>query len=214
MAFYCLRFETTPTWRARTPYLYPPGTGWPGCIPGHWILFSSHEWRLITCPTFIIPGRTEYRTLPWTVYVIRCSSVAAWTCVNSVATNPLLSEPLSSNKLFRLITHLTTKIRSQLLHVSFFAFRERTWIYRRECKSERTTRAVRRTCLSALRSQSLQQSKAPRFISIAFLPLGLARQQTSPRVHLMSITKPVGRFGNLFLIRRVLYTVKYWRPKW
>jgi hypothetical protein len=27
--FYCLRFETPPTWRARTPYLYPPGTGWP-----------------------------------------------------------------------------------------------------------------------------------------------------------------------------------------
>jgi hypothetical protein len=27
---YCLRFETPPpTWRARSPYLYPPGTGWP-----------------------------------------------------------------------------------------------------------------------------------------------------------------------------------------
>jgi hypothetical protein len=25
---YCLRFETPPTWRARSPYLYPPGTGW------------------------------------------------------------------------------------------------------------------------------------------------------------------------------------------
>jgi hypothetical protein len=24
-----LRFETPPTWRARSPYLYPPGTGWP-----------------------------------------------------------------------------------------------------------------------------------------------------------------------------------------
>jgi hypothetical protein len=23
--------ETPPTWRARSPYLYPPGTGWPGC---------------------------------------------------------------------------------------------------------------------------------------------------------------------------------------
>jgi hypothetical protein len=28
--FYCLRFETPPTWRARSPYLYPPGKGWPG----------------------------------------------------------------------------------------------------------------------------------------------------------------------------------------
>jgi hypothetical protein len=26
---YCLRFETPPTWRARSPYLYPPGTGCP-----------------------------------------------------------------------------------------------------------------------------------------------------------------------------------------
>jgi hypothetical protein len=27
--FYCLRFETVPTWRARSPYLYHPGRGWP-----------------------------------------------------------------------------------------------------------------------------------------------------------------------------------------
>jgi hypothetical protein len=28
--FYCLRFETPPIWSVRSPYLYPPGTGWPG----------------------------------------------------------------------------------------------------------------------------------------------------------------------------------------
>jgi hypothetical protein len=39
--FYCLRFETTPTWRARSPYLYPLGTGWPGYTPRHWVLISS-----------------------------------------------------------------------------------------------------------------------------------------------------------------------------
>jgi hypothetical protein len=27
--FYCLRFETPLTWRATSPYLYPPGTGFP-----------------------------------------------------------------------------------------------------------------------------------------------------------------------------------------
>jgi hypothetical protein len=27
--FYCLRFEIPPTWRARSPYLYPQGTGCP-----------------------------------------------------------------------------------------------------------------------------------------------------------------------------------------
>jgi hypothetical protein len=39
--FYCLRFETPPTWRARSTYLYPPGTGWPGYTPRHWVLFSA-----------------------------------------------------------------------------------------------------------------------------------------------------------------------------
>jgi hypothetical protein len=39
--FYCLSFESTPTWRARSPYLYPPGTGWLSYTPRHWVLFSS-----------------------------------------------------------------------------------------------------------------------------------------------------------------------------
>jgi hypothetical protein len=33
--------ETRPTWRARSPYLYPPGTGWPSYTPGHWVPFPS-----------------------------------------------------------------------------------------------------------------------------------------------------------------------------
>jgi hypothetical protein len=39
--FYCLRFETPPTWRARSLYLYPPGTGWPSYTPRLWVPFSS-----------------------------------------------------------------------------------------------------------------------------------------------------------------------------
>jgi hypothetical protein len=39
--FYCLRFDIPPTWRARFPYLYPPGTGWPSYTPGHWVPFPS-----------------------------------------------------------------------------------------------------------------------------------------------------------------------------
>jgi hypothetical protein len=39
--FYCLRFETPPTWRLRSPYLYPPGTGWPGYTSRHWVPFLS-----------------------------------------------------------------------------------------------------------------------------------------------------------------------------
>jgi hypothetical protein len=39
--FYCLIFDTPPTWRAKSPYLYPAGTEWPGYTPGHWVPFSS-----------------------------------------------------------------------------------------------------------------------------------------------------------------------------
>jgi hypothetical protein len=31
--FYCLRFETPQIWRARSPELYPAGTGWPSYTP-------------------------------------------------------------------------------------------------------------------------------------------------------------------------------------
>jgi hypothetical protein len=30
---YCLRFETPPDWMARSTYLYPSGSGRPGCTP-------------------------------------------------------------------------------------------------------------------------------------------------------------------------------------
>jgi hypothetical protein len=35
--------ETPPTWRARSPYLYPPGTGWPSYTPGGGSLFFAVE---------------------------------------------------------------------------------------------------------------------------------------------------------------------------
>jgi hypothetical protein len=33
--------ETPPTWMTRSPYSYPPGTGWPRYTPGHWVPFPS-----------------------------------------------------------------------------------------------------------------------------------------------------------------------------
>jgi hypothetical protein len=39
--FYCFKFKTPPTWRARPPYSYHPGTGWPSYTPRHWVPFSS-----------------------------------------------------------------------------------------------------------------------------------------------------------------------------
>jgi hypothetical protein len=37
----CLIFETPPTWKARSLYIYPPGTRWPSYTPRHWVPFSS-----------------------------------------------------------------------------------------------------------------------------------------------------------------------------
>jgi hypothetical protein len=34
ITFYCLKFETPPTWRTRSSYIYPPGTGWSSYNPG------------------------------------------------------------------------------------------------------------------------------------------------------------------------------------
>jgi hypothetical protein len=41
LIFYCLRFETLQTWRVRSSYLYPPGTGLSSYTPRHWVPFSS-----------------------------------------------------------------------------------------------------------------------------------------------------------------------------
>jgi hypothetical protein len=39
--FYCLRIESPPTWRARSPYLYPRRKGWLSYTPMHLVPFSS-----------------------------------------------------------------------------------------------------------------------------------------------------------------------------
>jgi hypothetical protein len=39
--FYCIRFETPPTWSAISLYLYPLGTGWPSYTPGTGFLFVA-----------------------------------------------------------------------------------------------------------------------------------------------------------------------------
>jgi hypothetical protein len=62
--FYCLRFEIPPIWRARSPYLYPTGTGWPGYIPRHWVPFSSpHTTRRATVEVFDPVSSRDTRVL-------------------------------------------------------------------------------------------------------------------------------------------------------
>jgi hypothetical protein len=52
--------ETPPTWRARSPYLYPPGTRWPRYISGHWVPMPSPlTTRRATVEVFY-PASTRY----------------------------------------------------------------------------------------------------------------------------------------------------------
>jgi hypothetical protein len=39
--YFTVSSETPPTWRARFPHLYPPGTEWPSYTLGHWVPFTS-----------------------------------------------------------------------------------------------------------------------------------------------------------------------------
>jgi hypothetical protein len=91
--FYCLRFEIPPTWRAKSPYLYPSGTGWPGYTPRHWVSFSSpptnrramvevfgttSTWARTHClcslggSSYIVSGWTTQKTPFLTVPVLSC----------------------------------------------------------------------------------------------------------------------------------------------
>jgi hypothetical protein len=55
--FCCLRFETPPTWRAKSPYLCAPGTWWPRYTPGtgfpfrHLLRFAGLRWRYSNRPS-------------------------------------------------------------------------------------------------------------------------------------------------------------------
>jgi hypothetical protein len=54
--YFTVSSETPPTWRARSLYLYPPGTGWPNYTPGHWVPFcrllrlAGQRWRYSNPP--------------------------------------------------------------------------------------------------------------------------------------------------------------------
>jgi hypothetical protein len=54
--FYCLTFETLPTRKARSLYLYPLGTEYPSYTPGHWSMVQDYLWRYsIVLPHEVTP---------------------------------------------------------------------------------------------------------------------------------------------------------------
>jgi hypothetical protein len=59
ITFYYLSFETSPPWRARSPYLYPPRTGWFSYTPRHWVLFSLHSTTRSHTVELLEPASTQ-----------------------------------------------------------------------------------------------------------------------------------------------------------
>jgi hypothetical protein len=74
--FYCLRFET------RSLYLYPPGTGWPGYTPRHWVDPIIH-WLTNQLRVFLYLGANGREiTTSNSSSVIICFIRCYQTCVN------------------------------------------------------------------------------------------------------------------------------------
>jgi hypothetical protein len=69
ITFSCLWFETPPIRRARSPHLYPPGTGWPSYTPSHWVPFSS-------------PSTTGRATVDTTWYIREDVTLHYYRCEN------------------------------------------------------------------------------------------------------------------------------------
>jgi hypothetical protein len=80
---YCLRFETPLTWRARSSYLYPRGTGWPSYTSSHWVPFSSPPTTRRATVEVFDPANFSRRTSVTTRRI-------AYTCMTPPPTGPLL----------------------------------------------------------------------------------------------------------------------------
>jgi hypothetical protein len=76
--FYGLRFETPPTWRARSPYLYPPTTGWSNYTPRHRVPFLSPSTILRATVEVFKPTSTQ-ATLTANPTAGPCCIALVWT---------------------------------------------------------------------------------------------------------------------------------------
>jgi hypothetical protein len=67
------QIRDSPTWRAKSPYLYPPGTGWPGYTPRHWVECTKSSLR----PAHNSSARTTVENTVSSSTSIRCSGDVA-----------------------------------------------------------------------------------------------------------------------------------------
>jgi hypothetical protein len=77
--FYCLRFETPPTRRARSPHIYPPGTGWLSYNSRHWVAFLSLSMICRAMVELFDLVSTLESLLPTlSLSLLHCSLIVAW----------------------------------------------------------------------------------------------------------------------------------------
>jgi hypothetical protein len=92
--FYCLRFETPPTWRTRSLYLYPPGTGWPGYTPRPWVTLSLTNSPLTELST------KHFHCCSPTMALLKICYLTMGTCLPSSCPETVLSlQPIAARSL-------------------------------------------------------------------------------------------------------------------
>jgi hypothetical protein len=70
--YVAVSYETPPTWRARSLYLHPPGTGWSSYTPGHWVpLLSSLTTRRACQSQSLLTTDGQSASLSWCLATIR-----------------------------------------------------------------------------------------------------------------------------------------------
>jgi hypothetical protein len=80
--------ETPPTWRARSPYLYPPETGWPRYTPGHWVPFPSPLTTRRATVVVFYPASTRETGFPKSSYIMTDNQSATLSWCQAPIWNP------------------------------------------------------------------------------------------------------------------------------
>jgi hypothetical protein len=130
--FYCLRFETPSTWRARAPYLYPPGTGCPVIPPStgfhfrRFLRLAGLRWRYSNpLPSYITTSHGLNRKYHSPKSHYCCLSIR---CRGNLFVEPLINNGrlLSFNSYSGLHSScrniIILKLKEAMHHIGFFLY--------------------------------------------------------------------------------------------
>jgi hypothetical protein len=131
---YCLIWDS-PTWRARSPYLYPAGTGWPSYTPGHWVpLTLSPTTRRAKVEVFYPSPNVEGQVPVYTFFRNRIvQSKVKVTLLRTVSQYVLVPSPLGTKGVPSegiSIRHLEGYIKAKFLMLAFRGLHEKHAVQR------------------------------------------------------------------------------------